>query len=81
MTFDGPLNLTSIDAQSVHLANGTRSSARPGSGPGTINVTGQASTLYFDDTQTVSNVTINLGNASSYDSLDENDTGGAGNRS
>ena len=36
-----------------------------GSGSGTINVTGQGA-LYFDNTQTVSNETINFGNAAYF---------------
>jgi hypothetical protein len=63
VTFDGPLNLTA-SATSVHLANGTKVIGPSGSGPGTINVTGYDAYLYFDNTQTVSNDTINLGNTS-----------------
>ena len=51
-----------------------------GSGAGTINATGYHSYLYFDNTQTVSNATINLGNSSYYAFLDEYDTAGAGNQ-
>ncbi len=80
VTFDGPLNLASSSAQqSVHLANGATVVGSSGSGPGTINVTGYYSTLYFDDTQTVSNETITLGNASGFtDTLYGYDTTGAG---
>jgi hypothetical protein len=79
VTVDGPLNLTATDA-SVQLANGTTVVGSSGSGPGTINVTGEFSTLYFDNTQTVSNVTINLGNSSYPDYLYENDTASVGNQ-
>ena len=52
-----------------------------GSGPGTINVTGEYASLYFDNTQTFDNATINLGNATSYyDYLDVADVSGAGNQ-
>jgi hypothetical protein len=73
-TYDGPLNLTSSSVeQTVDLANGTTVVGSSGSGPGTINVTGIDATLYFDNTQTVSNETINLGNSSGSDYLWEND--------
>ena len=75
-TFVGPLNLT--DYTSVHLANGATVVGSAGSGPGTINVAGANAYLYFDNTQTVSNETINLGNSSNYDYLYEYDTAEAG---
>jgi hypothetical protein len=77
VTFDGPLNLTANYAN-VQLANGTTVVGSSGSGPGTINDTGEDSYLNFDNTQTVSNDTINLGNSSSYDYLYEYDTTGDG---
>ena len=78
-TFDGPLNLTSSSVrQSVHLANGATVVGSAGSGPGTINVTGYYCALFFDNTQTVSNETINLGNSQSYDSLYGYDPAGKG---
>jgi hypothetical protein len=77
VTFDGTLNLAAPSA-TVHLANGTKVVGSSGSGPGTINVTGDAASLYFDNTQTVRNETINL--FSSTDFLYELDTAGAGNQ-
>jgi hypothetical protein len=50
-----------------------------GSGPGRINVGGDAH-LYFDGTQTISNATINLGNSFDRGYLRETDTAGAGNQ-
>jgi hypothetical protein len=83
VTFDGPLNLTAYDT-SVDLASGTTVIGSSGSGPGTINVTGEYATLNFDNTQTVSNTTINLGGESgstySYSYLSEEDTSGSGNQ-
>jgi hypothetical protein len=76
VTFDGSLNLTGNGAW-VELYNGTTVVGSSGSGPGTINVTGVDDSLYFYDTQTVSNVTINLGDS---DVLYENDSSGAGNQ-
>ena len=49
-----------------------------GTGAGTINDTGDDSSLYFDNTQTFNNATINLGSTSGYSYLDEYDTTGAG---
>ncbi|HZZ62277.1 MAG TPA: hypothetical protein VFE63_14075 [Roseiarcus sp.] len=81
VTFDGPLNLTSATVQqTVDLANGTTIVGSSGSGPGTINVTGYSSVLNFDNTQTVGNVTINLGASRSSDYLNDNDTAAAGNK-
>jgi hypothetical protein len=79
VTFDGPLNLTSTsEQQSVYFANGTTVVGSSGSGPGVINATGSFTQLFFDNTETVSNETINLGGNSSTDYLSENDTAEAG---
>jgi hypothetical protein len=75
VTFEGPLNLTARGA-SVRFANGTTVVGASGSGPGTINDTGSQSHLFFNysnKTQTVSNTTINLGNAISYSELAQDD--------
>jgi len=63
---------------SVDLANGTTVVGSSGSGPGTINDTGDGSTLGFDNTQTFANATINLGNSSYESYLYEFDTADAG---
>jgi fibronectin-binding autotransporter adhesin len=79
VTFVGPLNLTSPTvAQSVYLADGATVVGSSGSGPGTINVS-NANSLYFDNSQTVSNETINLGD-SGDNYLYGYDTSGAGNQ-
>jgi hypothetical protein len=80
VTFDGPLNLTASSAV-VHLADGTKIVGATGSGPGTINVTGpNNASLDIDDTETVSNTTINLGNSGgSTDFLYEYDSANTGN--
>jgi len=49
-----------------------------GKAGGTINDTGYVSNLYFDNTQTFNNATINLGNTGYYSFLYENDPTGAG---
>jgi hypothetical protein len=74
VTVDGPLNLTGTIFESVLLADGTTVVGSSGAGPGTINVTGE-NFLGFENTQTVSSVTINLGGSST---LDEIDLAGAG---
>jgi hypothetical protein len=79
VTFDGPLSLTAGYNDYVYLASGTTVVGSSGSGPGTINDTGEASQLFFDNTQTFNNATINLGSTSGNSSyLYENDTTGAG---
>jgi hypothetical protein len=78
VTFDGPLNLTTTSEETVYLANGTTVVGSSGSGPGTINDTGANSFLEFDNTQTFSSATINLGNPGYWDYLSEYDTAGAG---
>jgi hypothetical protein len=81
VTFDGPLNLTSSTVeQSVHLANGATVVSASGSGRGTIDITGKNSKLYFDNTQTVLQETIKLGNSDSYGALYGYDAAGAGNQ-
>jgi hypothetical protein len=76
VTFDGPLNLTS-EQQTVSLANGATVVGSSGSGPGVINVTGDEAELAFEDTQTLSNTTINLGNGNNVysDNLSATATG------
>jgi hypothetical protein len=81
VTIEGPLNLTSYGA-SVRFANGTTVVGASGSGPGTINDTGRNSNLFFNysnNTQTVSNTTINLGNATTYSELAQDDNASAHN--
>ena len=79
-TIDGAINLTG-SGQSLSLVGGSVSAGASGTGPGTINVTGEYASLYFDNTQTFDNATINLGNASGYyDYLDVADVSGAGNQ-
>ena len=80
VTFDGTLSLTASSAY-VHLANGLKMAGSNGGGSGTINVAGPSAFLYFDNSETVSNATINLGNsAGGSDYLYEYDTGNAGNQ-
>jgi fibronectin-binding autotransporter adhesin len=77
VTFDGTLDLSESDA-SVSIAKGTTVNNAAGTGAGTINDTGQYSCIYFENTQTFNNATINLGAASGYSYLNEDDLTGAG---
>ncbi len=78
VTYDGTLDLSGENA-SVYLASGTVVNNAAGTGAGTINDTGEDSTLYFDKTLTFNSATINLGSTTGYDShLYEHDSTGAG---
>ena len=77
VTYDGTLDLSEPGA-SVSLASGTVVNNAAGTGAGTINDTGDDSTLFFDNTQTFNNATINLGSTSGYSVLEEYDSTGAG---
>jgi hypothetical protein len=80
VTYDGALDLSGEET-SVHLASGTVVNNAAGTGAGTINDTGFASYLYFDNTQTFNSATINLGSTSGfgkYSVLEEYDLTGAG---
>ena len=80
-TINGAINLTA-SGQSLALSGGPTVDNAAGTGPGTINVTGESAYLYFDNTQTFDGATINLGStyyyAPSY--LYENDVNEAGNQ-
>jgi fibronectin-binding autotransporter adhesin len=78
VTYDGALDLSEQGA-SVNIAGDTVVNNAAGTGAGTIDDTGDSSRLYFDNTQTFNNATINLGGASGDTSyLEEDDTTGAG---
>ena len=67
VTYERPLNLTG-SYQTLHLNGGTTVSGPSGSGPGVMNITGDNTTLYMDQTQTLADDTINIGeNAFPYD--------------
>ncbi len=67
VTYDGTLNLGA--SASVFVIGNLTANNAAGTGPGTINVTGTFANLIFQDTQTIDNATINIGNG----------TAGAGN--
>jgi hypothetical protein len=77
VTYDGTLDLSGSGA-SAHLGSGTVVNDAAGTGAGTISDTGAYSSLYFDNTQTFNNATINLGSTSGYSYLSEYDSTGAG---
>ncbi len=61
VTYKGTLALTATDS-SLHIKNGLTALNAAGNGRGSINVIGR---LYFDDTQTINNATINVGGGGS----------------
>ena len=78
VTFDGTLDLSAEETY-VSLANGTKVNDAAGTGPGTIDDTGYGSIVYFDNTQTFNNATINLGSTTgNYGILDEDDVNDVG---
>ena len=60
VTYEGMLNLIGSSATGF-VTNGLTMAGSSGSGPGTINVTGPNASLDFGNSETVGNVTINLG--------------------
>lgn len=79
VTYQGTIDLSSIKyLPTLFISGGITVTGPGGSGPGTILVTGRNSRLAFDNTETIDNVTINLGNSLFGASLIENDTTGTG---
>ena len=72
VTYQGTLDLSASSA-SVFVKDGFTG----GVGGATINLTGSASNLRFEGTQTASNATINIGNNSGFATLFNWDTAGA----
>ena len=62
VTYDGALDLSEFDDW-VFLVSGTTVNNASGTGPGTINDTGEQTGLSFVGAQTFNNATINLGNS------------------
>ena len=63
VTYQGPLDLIN-PGDGVTIANGLTVTGTLGSPPGTIDLTGTAATLDLAATQTLDNVTLNIGNIS-----------------
>jgi hypothetical protein len=78
VTFDGTLDLSAEETY-VSLANGTTVNDAAGTGPGTIDDNGYGTIVYFDNTQTFNNATINLGSTvGNYGILEQDDVAGTG---
>ena len=79
VTYDGTLDMSAGGESLYVTSNGLTAKGSGGIGNGTINANGVGSDqLYFQDTQTLDNVTVNLGSKSGYDRLYEYDTTGKG---
>ena len=63
MTYDGTMNL-SASSSYVYVTNGLTMFGVGGTGAGTINLTGESSSLYAEGTETLNNATLNIGNNS-----------------
>jgi hypothetical protein len=77
VTYDGTLDVSGGSAN-VSIVGSLTAKKTAGTGSGTINDTGLGSVIYFDDTQTFNNATINIGNSSGNSYLYEYDTTGTG---
>lgn len=65
VTYKGTLDLSAASTV-LSIANGLTDLDAAGTGPGTINLTGERSQLFFNDTQTFDNATINIGSDSAF---------------
>src|SRR5271167_4195382 len=50
----------------VYVTNGLTLAGTNGTGTGTINLTGQSADIYAEGGQTLTNATLNIGNANNY---------------
>jgi len=78
VVYEGTLNL-SVGGSSVNVTNGIVLEGPLGSGPGTVNLTGDNSYLILRSPTTLNNATINIGGAGSYAHLvmyNDSGTGG-----
>jgi hypothetical protein len=65
--------MSAANAVVIVAANGLSVKGSGGTGNGTINLTGDSSRLYFDDNQTLDDATVNIGAASGYGVLYDED--------
>jgi hypothetical protein len=77
VTFEGPLDLTGQNLD-LALTGGTTITGSTGTGPGLADVIGPNDQLEFAGSQTVSNLTINLGSSFSNSQIFNDDYNGAG---
>src|SRR5271167_4013959 len=75
VTYDGTMNL-STTRSSVTIANGLTLAGTNRTGTGTINLTGQSADIYAEGGQTLTNATLNIGNANNYTYLYNYDPAG-----
>ena len=76
VTYQGPLELMNPGEQAV-ISNGLTVTGTGGSSPGTIDLTGAGASLDFATTETLANVTVNIGNATTADVLRASFNGGS----
>jgi len=69
VTYEGIINLTASNAE-LFVANGLTVTGVGGTGAGTINLTGNTSSLLFTTSATLNNATVNLGAASATAIID-----------
>jgi hypothetical protein len=60
VTYEGTLDLSATDS-SLFITGGLTATGLDGTGPGTIDLTGDSAALYVDDTETWDNATLNIG--------------------
>ncbi len=75
-TIEGAINLG--DNDNLTLEGGPTLTGAGGTGAGVVNDTGASSTLRLQNTQTLANTTIDLGNATNYSYLNQADSLGGG---
>ncbi len=76
VTYQGPLELVNPGEQAV-ISNGLTVTGTDGSSPGMIDLTGAGASLDFATTETLDNVTVNIGNATAADVLQASFNGGS----
>ena len=75
VTYQGTLDLSPSNAL-VHVSGGIVFAGAGGSGPGSINLTGSDATMTVNDTETLNNATLSIGNAGGGSALVVNDASG-----
>ncbi|WP_158932493.1 choice-of-anchor D domain-containing protein [Acidisphaera sp. S103] len=80
VTYEGTLDLSSSSGAAVQIVNGITLTGVGGTGSGTVNLTGHYSSFTIDNTTTLNNATIDIGNNESgvYSILEIQDTSGTG---
>ena len=76
VTYQGSLELANQGAQAI-IRNGLTVTGTGGSLPGTIDLTGSGASLDFATTETLDNVTVNIGNSATADVFQASFNGGS----